>query len=129
MAQADTQVIQFPTKRRRRKAKSQYELYPLPFFNADAHCTWDVKPTGDYTVDCETGRRYATEFLQSCDGTLGWTWLLQSIVADMIRAGTDGTFPSGHPTVNGIVIGFMGVIGRAACVAALAFPAETFRKA
>jgi hypothetical protein len=28
-------------------------------------------------------------------------------MADMIRAGTDATYPDGHSTVNGIVIGFM----------------------
>jgi hypothetical protein len=31
----------------------------------------------------------------------------------MIRAGPDGAFADGHPKVNGIVIGFMGQIGRA----------------
>jgi hypothetical protein len=27
----------------------------LPFFNDKDHCTSDVKPTGDYAADCETG--------------------------------------------------------------------------
>jgi hypothetical protein len=102
------------------RQKSQYELYPLPFFNANAStgpCTWHVTPTGDYAADCETGHRCAVEFLRSCDGTVGWVSLLPNIAADMIRAGTSGAFADGHPKVNGIVIGFMSVIGRTVCVA------------
>jgi hypothetical protein len=91
--------------------KSQYERYPLPFFNRSRHSTWDVTPTGNYTADCKTGRAYAIEFLKSCDGTVGWSTLLSEIAADMIRAGTNGAFPDGHLKVNGIVIGFMGTIG------------------
>jgi hypothetical protein len=118
MAQADAQVIQFPikqkrqAKQKRQKSQSQYELYPLPFFNADARCTWDVKPTGNYTVDCETGHAYAVAFLQTADGTYGWNTLLGCIVADMIRAGTNGASADGHPKVNGVVVGFMAHIGR-----------------
>jgi hypothetical protein len=100
------------------RQKSQYELYPLPFLNAEAStgsCTWDVTPTGDHAADCVTGHCYAIEFLKSCDGTVGWVSLLPHIVADMIRAGTNGTSVDGHPKVNGIVIGFMGVIGRTVC--------------
>jgi hypothetical protein len=103
----------------RPRQKSQYELYPLPFFNTDAGpCTWDVTPTGDYAADCETGRRYAIKFLRSCDGTVQWASLMGNITADMIRAGTNGTSANGRPKVNGIVIGFMSVIGRAVCASA-----------
>lgn len=97
---------------RRTRLKSMYELYPLPFFNGAAHSTWDVKPTGDYTADCKTGRAYAVQFLKSCDNTFGWGCLLSTIVADMVRAGTSRAFPDGHLKVNGIVIGFMSTIGR-----------------
>jgi len=38
---------------------------------------------------------------------------LQNIVADMIRAGPDGAFANGYPKINGVVIGFMGTIGKA----------------
>jgi hypothetical protein len=88
---------------KRPKQKSQYELYPLPFFNGKERCTWDVKPTGYYGADCETGHAYAIEFLKTCDKSYGWPSLMQSITSDMIRAGSK----------NGIVIGFMGVIGSA----------------
>jgi hypothetical protein len=92
--------------------KSQYELYPLPFFDAATLCTWNVKPTGNYGDDCKIGRQFAIDFLQSCDGTVGWSALLPAIVADMIRAGTNGAFADGHPKINGIVIGFVGTLGR-----------------
>src|SRR4051794_10274842 len=75
----------------RKTLQSQYEKYPLPFFNGKTRNTWDVTPTGDYGADCRTGRQYAVEFIKSCDGTYGWTSLLQCVVADMIRAGTAGT--------------------------------------
>ena len=65
---------------RRERRKSLYELYPLPFFNRKAHCTWDVAPTGDYFTDCQTGRGYAIEFLRTCDGTDGWSMLIGHIV-------------------------------------------------
>lgn len=96
------------------RQKSLYELYPLPFFNAEKLSTWDVAPTGDYTADCKTGRDYAAEFLRSCDGSVGWSTLLGSIVADMIRAGPSGTFPDGHLRVSGVVTGYMRTIGEAA---------------
>lgn len=91
--------------------KSQYELYPLPFFDRERHSTWTVKPTGDYSEDCETGRRYANEFLRSCDGSLGWSTLLTQIVRNMIGAGPDGIWPDGHVRTNGIVVGFFSTIG------------------
>jgi hypothetical protein len=97
------------------RQKSLYELYPLPFFNAEKRSTWDVAPTGDYVADCKTGRVYAVEFLRSCDGSVGWSTLLANIVADMIRAGPSGTFPGGHLRVSGLVIGFMTTIGEATC--------------
>lgn len=100
------------------RTKSQYELYQLPFFNSAARCTWDVAPTGNYSDDCETGKAYAIEFLKSCDGTVGWSTLLAQIVADMIRAGPDGTWSDGRGRLNGVVIGFMGTIGKQLCMLA-----------
>ena len=85
----------------------------MPFFNRKDRNSWDIKPTGNYTTDCETGTAFAIEFLKSADKTVGWASLMQHIVADMIRAGTDGAHNDGTPKVNGIVIGFMGVIGSA----------------
>jgi hypothetical protein len=113
-------------RKSKRLALSQYDRYPLPFFNAKAPggpSTWDVKPSGDYALDCETGQRYAVQFIESCDGSHGWSSLLQNIVADMVRAGPSGAFADGHPKVNGIVIGFMGGIGRA-LTAAIAYANE-----
>jgi hypothetical protein len=72
-----------------------------------------VQPSGDYSADCELGEKYALEFLNSRDGTAGWASLLPQIVAEMIGRGPDGVFPDGHPRTNGVVIGFMGTIGKA----------------
>jgi hypothetical protein len=98
----------------RKKSKSQYDLYPMPFFNKKRRCTWDVQPTGDYEADCRTGRSFAIEFLKSNDKTCGWAGLQRQIVGDMIAAGPSGSFPDGYRKINGIVIGFMSVIGIAA---------------
>jgi hypothetical protein len=95
------------------KPTSQYERYSLPFFNGKKRCTWDITPIGNYTADYETGKAFAVDFLKSCDGSVGWASLMPSIVADMILAGTSGSSPDGRSKVNGIVIGFMSVIGRA----------------
>ena len=87
-----------PPRPRRQRQKSQYERYPMPFFNRKTRCTWDVKPTGDYFADCETGKAYALEFLKSCDGTVGWTSLLPQIASDMISAGPqEPPLPGGFP--------------------------------
>jgi hypothetical protein len=114
------EIIQFsdyqPPPSKDVKVESQFELYPLPFFDAgrsEGPSTWNVTPTGNYSADCETGRVFAIEFLKSCDKTCGWASLMPSITADMIRAGTTGSFANGYPRVNGIVIGFMRVIGSA----------------
>jgi len=58
--------------------------------------------------DLETGHAFAIEFLKSCDGTWGWAALVRWIVLDMIKAG---------PETNGIIVGFMGVIGDALAAA------------
>jgi len=96
---------------RRQKVKSQWERYPLPFFNLEKRSLWDVKPTGDYNTDCETGRAYALEFLQSCDGTACWAHLLPQIVGDMIRAGPVDKDAEGNPMPGGIVVAFMLTVG------------------
>ena len=79
-----------------------------------------MTPSGSYAADCETGRQYAFEFLKSCDGTIGWSSILALIVSDMIAAGPTGYHADGKPKSNGIVIGFMSVIGRVATVAVVA---------
>ena len=93
--------------------KSHYEMYPLPFFDRGRLSNWAVKPTGKYGDDCETGVRYAIEFLRSCDGSVGWSTLLTQIVRDMIGQGPAGTWPDGATRINGVVVGFMSTIGRA----------------
>jgi hypothetical protein len=83
--------------------RSQFEKYPLPFFDRDGLSTWAVEPSGDYAADVATGRRYAWEFLRSCDGTAGWARLSPAIVQDMIRGGSN----------DGIVTGFASALGEA----------------
>jgi hypothetical protein len=119
ISQHTTKVIQLsdyrnpPPPSAPRKKQSQYDRYPMPFFNKKHRRTWDVQPTGDYVVDYRTGQDFAIEFLKSCDKTVGWASLLSSIVANMIGAGPSGSQPDGRPGVNGIVLGFMCVIGEA----------------
>jgi hypothetical protein len=93
-----------PRRPKRKKGESIYELYPMPFFNRKERCTWKVAPTGNYAADCETGHAFAIEFMKSCDGTRGWAALVGWIVFDMIKPG---------PETNGIIVGFMSVIGEA----------------
>jgi hypothetical protein len=116
-----------PTPRKPRKrpeVKSQYELYPLPFFDAKNRCTWAVEPTGRYDYDHATGEQFGRRFLKSCDGSYGWATLLGQITADMITAGLNTKAADGRPEINGIVIGFMRTIGNA-----LADPAALGRSA
>jgi hypothetical protein len=94
---------------KRERMKSQYERYPLPFFNRKKRCTWDIQGSGNYGADIETGVALAKEFLASNDGTHGWHSLLQCIVMDMIRAGPPAG-PDGKRHTDGIVIGFMSMI-------------------
>jgi len=99
----------------------------MPFFDRAALCTWKVLPTGVYSDDCETGKAYALEFLNSCDGTVGWTTLLAQITRDMILVGPDTKFANGEPSTNGIVVGFMGTIGKAlAAIASIALSNDAF---
>lgn len=97
------------------QVKSQYERYPLPFFDAARLSTWAVKPTGRSSEDL--GRAYAAEFLKSCDCTEGWRTLLAVIVGDMIRAGSSGNFADGTAKIDGVVIGFMSMISEALILA------------
>jgi hypothetical protein len=98
---------------KRRKPVTQYDKYPLPFFDKKNRLTWSVKPTGDYFADCETGRSYARQFLASCDGTDGWASLLYQIVSGIVRTGPEKRWKDGGVACGGIVVGFMGEIGRA----------------
>jgi hypothetical protein len=104
----------------RTKVLPFHKKYPMPFFKRRKRGginAWSVVPTGIYSVDCETGAGYAIEFLKSCDGTYGWLSLLPAIVADMIEAAPrEETWPNGKPKTNGIVIGFMSVISKAAAL-------------
>jgi hypothetical protein len=101
--------------RKRAKVKSQYDKHQLPFFDKASLSTWSVKPTGNYSADCQTGHAYALEFLRSCDRTVGWTSLLGQMVTDMIGAGPVETWPNGRAKASGLVIGFMRTISQALC--------------
>ena len=96
----------------RTRAKSIYELYPMPFFDVESRCLWKVQPSGNYGDDCNTGHDYALKFLESCDGTAVWSLMLNWIVLEMVAAGPmREKWPGGKPHSNGIIVGFMGAIG------------------
>lgn len=97
--------------RHRQKGESYWDRYPLPFFNLKKRSFWEVNPTGNYETDCVTGKMYATQFLQSCDGTDSWAHLPVHIVADMIRAGFADKDALGKPRADGIVVAFMLTLG------------------
>ena len=74
-----TDILAFPPPARQ---KSMFELYPLPFFDRDrsgGQRCWAVKPSGDYGLDCATGRAYAADLITSCDGSYGWAAMLAPI--------------------------------------------------
>jgi len=89
---------------KRRRTPRRHPLLGLPFImdrrkGDRRRCFWHVSPTGDYTVDSETGARLAQQYLEFCDGMrppLGW------IVEDMPRE------------LTGIEIGFLRLVGLAA---------------
>jgi hypothetical protein len=97
--------------RRGKKVQSQWEDYPLPFFNKQKRSLWNVAPTGNYETDCETGSMYAKQFLQSCDGTDCWAHLLPQIVGGIIRSGPVDKDATGGGYQGGIVLSFMLTIG------------------
>ena len=114
------QILAFPSlpPQKKRRPVSQYERYPLPFFDRKRRLTWAIEPSGHYAEDYETGRALAIEFLKSNDGTVGWTTLLGQIVSDMINAGPSAErLPGGKPHSNGLVLGFMRVLGQVLCAA------------
>ena len=63
-------------------------------------CFWNVKPTGRYEEDCDTGGRLALEYLSFI--AAGYAPDLQGIVADMPRK------------LTGIEVGFLTMVGYAA---------------
>jgi hypothetical protein len=100
------------------RQKSLYEIYPLQFFDRETRNMWAVQPTGDYENDCETGKKYARQFLNLNDGTPGWSSLLRGIVGGMVRAGPDKIWPDGEAKLNGIAIGFLTTVGKALAASA-----------
>jgi hypothetical protein len=117
------QLASYRPKPKRSRVAPFYRTYPMPFFarasrkNNTPPSFWMVKPTGSYGKDCKKGEALAIKFLSSCDGTYGWLALLPAIVTDMIEAGPrEETWPNGKPKTNGIVIGFMSVISKAAAL-------------
>ena len=95
------------------KTKSQYDKYPLPFFNKRKRLTWDATPSGDMQADSERGREYARQFLASCDFTYGWNSLLGQIVLDIVRMGPQVRWKDGSVSCGPVVLGFFGELSRA----------------
>lgn len=107
-------------KAKRSRTQSQYDQYRLPFFDKARRLTWAAKPSGDYRADCELGRKYARQFLASCDGTEGWNTLLGQVVSDIVRmAGPEQKRPDGSISCGGVVVGFFGEISRALALSEL----------
>ena len=75
---------------------------------------WDVKPSGNYGEDCDTGHALAEEYLAyiGTNPTYGNGTLLTCIVHEMIDQAKDG-----HPW-SGVHVGFLAGINRYAMAAA-----------
>ena len=65
-------------------------------------CWWNVKPTGDYGKDCQTGRQFALEYLAFEQRDKGGPGGLQYIVEAMPRE------------LTGVEIGFLSMVSWAA---------------
>jgi hypothetical protein len=94
---------------RKKAAPDSHPVLALPFVR-DSSCAerkagapnrifWDVKPSGDYEADCETGERYANLALDYM-ARENFSALMRWAVFDMIRAGKE------H---SGIEVGFLGL--------------------
>ena len=97
--QEDNPITSLPFVRDTTQAERRAGMPPRIF--------WDVKPSGDYTRDCETGKRYAglaLEYMvaERFEPLLGWA------VFDMMRTG---------PDFSGIEVGFLMAFGRYAVTA------------
>lgn len=76
------------------QGRRDHERYPRDF--------WAVKSTGDYSKDCDTGRRLALEYLKYEECNPGGGGSLQLIVDHMPRL------------LTGLEVGFLSMVGIAA---------------
>jgi hypothetical protein len=106
----------FSKRTRRERTQPFFEKYAMPFFDVKNRKFWSVTPTGNWTVDCDTGRDFAYRFLSSCDGTVRWSAMFSQIVQGMIGAGAR-RWPDGEPRLNGITVGFLSNIGSVLSIA------------
>ncbi len=83
-------------------AKSNPTITKLPFVKdgTNGRSFWNVTPTGDYTVDCNTGERLAHEYLAAIEA--GADAFLPTILRAMPRE------------QSGIEVGFLTMIAEAA---------------
>jgi hypothetical protein len=104
------------TRSRANKSAVDVLVNALPFHTKrtkDNTPWWNVKPTGDYSKDLETGKGYARYFLPLMAYNLGPV-ALGWIVCDMAEAGRKGTEPaSTGRCIDAIALGFMLEIGGA----------------
>ena len=58
---------------------------PKPVGEQLPRCFWNVKSTGNYSVDCTIGQRLALEYLRYEEADVGGSGILNMIVDDMPR--------------------------------------------
>ncbi len=105
---AKTKVTRLRTKSKTRRRVSPWERLSFIADRKKAglpegrfpRCFWNVKPTGDYVEDCDTGQRLALEYLRFI--AAGNVPDLPAIVGDMPRP------------LTGIEVGFLSLVGSAA---------------
>jgi hypothetical protein len=105
----------------------------LPFFKKGRGkietSWWDVKPSGDYAADLQTGEEYARAFLPMLSFNAGASDL-GAIVSHMAKAGRDlANNPKKRRGIDDVALGFMMEIGGSlqAAVASIAIAASAIK--
>lgn len=127
-AMMESNVIDLSTRRPRTPKKRRPSFLRLPFIKKREHGGgydyWAVAPTGKYGADCDRGTKFAHAFLSyliKSGSPVGDNTMLSDITKDIAEKNDR----------SGLVIGFMGTIGRALGVGLLLEPriVDTLRKA
>jgi hypothetical protein len=137
VARRRTPIARSSAKTSKPKTKAKDEATAmrdaLPFFRKGRGKVetswWDVKPSGDYAADLQTGEEYARAFLPMLSFNAGASDL-GAIVSHMAKAGRDlANNPKKRRGIDDVALGFMMEIGGSlqAAVASIAIAASAIK--